>query len=387
LRDDGGEGQRLRHEGVQSRGRRLNAGAFDLSAVRAELPVLARLAYLNTGTAGPLPRRAAEAVAAWTFRTAEEGRSGTALFEELLAMRERLRGELARLLNAPSESIALTASTTDGCNIVLRGLGIGPGDEVVTTDSEHPGLFGGLVASGATIRIAEIRDRPAAEALAALEAQIGPRTRLVGLSHVSWLTGAVLPLRELAGRGFPLLVDGAQGAGAIPVDVVELGCDFYTVSAQKWLLGPEATGALYVRPDRVEELGMAFPSYMSWRHPDYVPKPGAARFDPGWIPAGSLAGLLESLAFVEEAGADRFARARAVTERCRELLADRGLDVLSEPGQGTLVSFRVDEPEEVVRRLAQAGVVVRDLPGTGIVRASCGFWTSDEDLERLLSGL
>jgi L-cysteine/cystine lyase len=349
--------------------------------------VLARLAYLNAGTAGPLPRRAAEAVAAWTLRTAAEGRAGKALFEELLAMRERLRGELARLLNAPSGSLALTTSTTDGCNIVLRGLELGPGDEVVTTDSEHPGLFGGLLASGATMRVAEIRDRPAAEALAALEAQIGPRTRLIAVSHVSWLTGAVLPLPELAGRGLPLLVDGAQGVGAIPVDVVELGCDFYTVSAQKWLLGPEATGALYVRPDRVEGLLMAFPSYMSWEHPDYVPRPGAARFDPGWIPAGSLAGLLESLAFAEEAGAERFARARAATERCRELLAERGVEVVTEAGQGTLVSFRASEPEKLVQRLADAGVVVRDLPGTGLVRASCGFWTSEEDLERLASGI
>ena len=71
-------------------------------------------------------------------------------------------------------------------------------------------------------------------------------------------------MAELAGRGAPLLVDGAQAAGAIPVDVEELGCDFYTVSAQKWLLGPDVTGALYVRPERVEELRMTFPSYGSW---------------------------------------------------------------------------------------------------------------------------
>jgi L-cysteine/cystine lyase len=334
-----------------------------------------------------LPLRSAEAIARWTLRTAEEGRSSKALFDELLEMRERLRGELAGLLNAPSGSIALTAATTDGCNIVLRGLELGPGDEVVTTDSEHPGLFGGLLASGATLRIAKIRERPAADALAALEAQVSERTRLIALSHVSWLTGAVLPLRELSAHGIPLLVDGAQGAGALPVDVAELGCDFYTVSAQKWLLGPEATGGLYVQPERVEELRMAFPSYLSWEHPAYVPRPGAARFDPGWIPVGSLAGLLESLRFAAEAGEERFAWARAMTERCRELLAGRGADVVTEPGQGTLVSFRADEPERLVARLGESGVVVRDLPGTGFVRASCGFWTSEEDLERLAAGV
>jgi L-cysteine/cystine lyase len=253
----------------------------------------------------------------------------------------------------------------------------------VTTDSEHPGLFGGLVASGATLRIAEIRRRPAGDALAALESQLTERTRLVALSHVSWLTGAVLPIRELAGRGYPVLVDGAQAAGAIPVDVQELGCDFYTVSAQKWLLGPEATGALFVHPERVEELRLTFPSYLSWQFPDYVPRPGAERFDPGWIPAGSLAGLVESLAFASEIGPHRFERAREASARCRELLSER-VEVVTEPGQATLVTWRADDPSHVAEKLSERGVVVRDLPGTDWVRASCGFWTSDDDLERLV---
>jgi L-cysteine/cystine lyase len=359
----------------------------DLAEIRAQLPVLERMAYLNAGTMGPLPRRSADVLARWTIRTAEEGRSGRTLFDEILAMRERVREEIGRLVNAPPGTIALTSASTDGCNIVLTGLGLGPGDEVVTTDSEHPGLFGGLVASGATVRIAEIRDRAASDALPLLDAQLSERTRLIALSHVSWLTGAILPIRELAGRGIPVLVDGAQGAGAIPVDVAELGCDFYTVSAQKWLLGPEATGALYVRRERIEELRMTFPSYMSWQHPDYLPRPDAARFDPGWIPTGSLAGLLESLAFAEEVGEARFSRARAMADRCRELLVERGLEVVTEPGQATLVSFRAEQPDALASRLLESGVVVRDLPGTGFVRASCGFWTSEEDLERLVSGI
>jgi L-cysteine/cystine lyase len=335
---------------------------------------------------GPLPRRTGEAVARWTRRLVDEGRSSKALFEELLALRETLRAEIGRLLNAPEGSIALTTATTDACNIVITGLGIGPGDEVVTTDSEHPGLFGGLVASGATLRIAAIRERPAADALAALEEQLTERTRLIALSHVSWLTGAILPIRELAGRGVPVLVDGAQAAGAIPVDVGELGCDFYTVSAQKWLLGPEATGALFVRPDRVKELRMTFPSYVSWQFPDYVPRPGAERFDPGWLPSWSLAGLLESLSFASEIGPDRFAHAREASARCRKLLS-KCAEVVTEPDQATLVAWRADDPADVAEKLAGRGVVVRDLPGTGWVRASCGFWTSEEDLERLVRAI
>jgi L-cysteine/cystine lyase len=362
----------------------------DLKAVRAGLPVLERCAYLNAGTNGPLPRRTAEIMSRALERDLLEGRSSKSYFESMLTGREELRAALARFLGTSPETIALASSTTEGCNVVITGLGIGRGDEVVTTDSEHPGLFGGLKASGATVHAVELKDRPAEEALEALEAAITPRTRLIALSHVSWLTGAFFPVRELAGRGIPLLVDGAQATGAIPVDVEELGCDFYTVSAQKWLLGPDVTGALYVRPERVEELRMAFPSYGSWdweSEVPYTPKRSAARFDPGWIPPGSVDGLLASLAFADEAGEERFEHARAMARRLREILAER-YDVITDPGQATLVTWKAEgESAEVVARLAESGVIVRDLPGLGWVRASCGFWTSDEDLDRLVAGL
>ena len=349
--------------------------------------MLGRCAYLNTGSFGPLPRATVAAMQAVQRRELEEGRSSRAYFQHVLDEREVLRAELAGLLGTHSERIALTSSTTEGCNIVLRGLGIGPGDEVVTTDSEHPGLFGGLVASGATLRIAAIRERPTAEILPTIQAQITPRTRLIAISHVSWLNGAVLPVRELAGHGIPVLVDGAQGAGAIRIDVEELGADYYTVSAQKWLLGPAATGALYVAPDQLADCRVAFPSYFSWELPDFKFRNGAVRFEGSWTPAAAIAGLLASLAFATEAGDDRFTCAHQAAERCRALLLEHGADVVTEPDQATLVSWRTDEPEALVDRLAEQSVVVRALPGTGLVRASCGYWTSDEDLQRLIRRL
>jgi L-cysteine/cystine lyase len=324
-------------------------------------------------------------------RDLEEGRSSSEYFEAMLARREELRAALARFLRAPENTIALTTSTTEGCNVVLNGLRIGEGDEVVTTDSEHPGLFGGLVASGADIRTVSVRDLPVSEVADALEAAIGERTKLIAVSHVSWLTGAVFPVEALAGRGVPVLVDGAQAAGAIPLSLPELGCDFYTVSAQKWLLGPDVTGALYVRPERVEGLRMAMPSYGSWEFGDdhaYEPKAGAGRFDPGWLSAASGDGLLESLAFAEEAGQERFAHAAEMAGHLRHMLEAAGHEVVTEPGQATLVTWKTQEDsKDVVERLGDAGVVVRDMPGLGWLRASCGFWTNHDDLERLIGAL
>ena len=129
------------------------------------------------------------------------------------------------------------------------------------------------------------------------------------------------------------------------------------------------------------------PSYFSWKLPDYELKDTAVRFEGSWTPPASVAGLLASFAFAAEAGEERFARAREAADRCRALLLQGGAEVVTEPGQATLVSWRADDSEAVVERLAGRDVIVRELPGTGLVRASCGYWTSEDDLERLVRGL
>jgi L-cysteine/cystine lyase len=352
---------------------------------RAQFPVLERYAYLNAGTFGPMSRAVAGAMAAEQQRALEEGRINRAAFVRYLEDRARVRERFARLLGVPIEHIALTTSTSEGCNVVLNGLGLGADDEIVTTDSEHFGLIGPLAVSPATVRVAHVRNLPAGDAYETILAEVGPRTRLIALSEVLWITGHRLPWRELReATGVPVLVDGAQSAGAIPVDATE--ADFYTVSAQKWLCGPDLTGALSVRdPD---SLRLAQPSYLSQREyhlgkVTFEPHEGADRFDTHFTPLAVTAGLLASFELHPEW---RFERAAEASARCRELLAER-VEVVTEPGHANLVSFRAADPEATVARLAENGVIVRDLPSTGLVRVSCGWWTSDEDLNRLVAAL
>ena len=204
------------------------------------------MAYLNAGTFGPLAQETVDAMVAQENLELEQGRSGKPYFDNLVGTRGRVRELFAGLLGTTLGQVAVTASTTTGCQIVLSGLRLEAGDEIVTTDEEHFGLLGPLHVSGARVRVAATRGRTGEEALEAVLGEVGPRTRLVALSHVSWMTGHILPLDEIkAQTNVPLLVDGAQSVGAIPVELGDV--DFYTVSGQKWLCGPDATGALYVR--------------------------------------------------------------------------------------------------------------------------------------------
>ena len=275
------------------------------------------------------------------------------------------------MLGVDSASIALVESTSRGCATVLAGLGLSGEDEVITTDQEHFGLTGPLYATGARVVIVEADED-------ALLGAITPRTRLIATSHVLWTTGQRLDLARLKREsGLALLIDGAQGAGAIPVDVGEL--DFYTVSAQKWLCAPDPAGALYVRDPAM--VRVKTPSYFSQDSYElsgaFVPKENAPRFDAGWIGVPGLVGIRAALGTHPEW---RYERAAEAAARCAELLTPH-VEVVTPPGHSTLVSFRPNgDATELVKRLEEQGVIVRELPGRNLVRASCGWWTSDEDL-------
>jgi L-cysteine/cystine lyase len=350
-----------------------------LDEARAQFPVFERYAYLNTGSSGPLPQAAVDAFQARLERDLTEGRSGKAYIEDLFELRERVRSGIAAVLGTSAELVALADSTTRGCQIAVAGLGLGADDEIVTSDEEHFGLLGQLHAGGARVVVAEADED-------ALLAAVTPRTRLIAVSHVLWTTGRRLDLARLRrADGPPLLVDGAQSAGAIPVDLA--GVDFYTVSAQKWLCGPEPSGALFVRDP--ERLRVALPSAFSPEghgEPDgsFVPKDGARRFDSGWIGAPALAGLEAALGVHPDW---RYEGGSAATAGCRELLAPL-VDVVTPPSQATLVSFRPPgDPAALVAALGERGVIVRELPGRNLVRVSCGWWTSEDDLGRLVAGV
>ncbi len=360
---------------------------MDPARLRSEFPVLERVAYLNAGTDGPVPRRGHDAAVARLRLELDGGRSGAAYFEALKDLAVQLRARLAGFMACEPDDVALTRSTTDGMSTALSAIrDVGPGDEVLTSDEEHPGLLAPLEVARRRLGF-EVRMAPFAEIANA----IGPRTKLVACSHVSWVGGKVVDAAALRASGVRVILDGAQGIGAVPLDMGELGCDFYAASGQKWMCGPDGSGCLYVRREVANELDPPWPGYGSLAEParasELIAHEGARRFDMGVAPGPATSWALAAAEMYAEYGlAEMNERAADLAEQLADGLRERGREVAPR-GRSTLVSWHSDDPEGEVARLADAGVVVRHLPGRGLVRASVGAWSTEDDLERLLSAL
>jgi selenocysteine lyase/cysteine desulfurase len=351
--------------------------------LRSSFPVFRRVAYLNAGTNGPIPGPAIDAAQQRLDGELDLGRSGERHWESLKALHANRRTALAGLLGCDEGEVALTHSTTDGVNVVLSALDLGEGDEVVTTDEEHPGLLAPLASArdhrGITITVAPFDQ--VADA-------VSERTRLIACSHISWMNGSVVDTDALRQTGVSVLLDGAQGLGAIPVDVRELGCDYYAASGQKWLCGPDGTGCLYVKADRLEHLtppSLGFQDLEDPHDPLELKLYGdARRFDEGFVTGFSAAWSLSSIELLAAYGWENVhSRAAGLAATLAERLAERGFDVAPR-GNTTLVAWRDDDCEACVKRLDANGVIVRYLPGAGLVRAAVGAWNDEDDIERLL---
>src|SRR5579863_1767650 len=179
-------------------------------------------------------------------------------------MRESLRGKLARMLRVSADEIAITRNTSEGSNIIVKGVDLKPGDEVIVTDHNHPSNGDswkvrarreGFVVKSLPITVPA---RSAAELVSSFEAAITPRTRVIAITHLTSTTGILFPAREIAAlarkRGIYMHLDGAQTFGALDVNLQDIGCDSYATSAHKWLMGPLEAGLLYVRAERIPRI-------------------------------------------------------------------------------------------------------------------------------------
>ncbi len=378
-----------------------------IPAIREALPATAAGIYLNTGAAGPLPRETARAMAdaeSWELRT---GRADRNYWEDAVERRAEARGAVAAVLGTDPGSIALTHAATDGMNIATWAVDWRAGDRAVTTNLEHAGGLGPLWAVrdrwGVDLAVADLGTGgdPAA-AVEAMDRAIVPGTRLVSLSHVSWATGAQLPVRDIAemahARGALVAVDGAQAAGAIPVSVEDLGADFYAVPGQKWLLGPEGIGAVYCARSVLDKPRLAFAGWASFESIDQAaqgkPWPDARRFEHSTLHVPSVLGFARSAAWLS-----MFVGLPWIHERIGRLAGEAAARLADVPGvelltprehMAGLVSFRIAgwTAGAALRELEQRTLcIARTIPPLDAIRISVGFFNTDAELHRFRDGV
>ena len=374
--------------------------AEKVAAIRDALPALGAGIYLNTGSVGPMPAETAAAMAEIVDYELRVGRAAMDYWDAFLERFAEARGAVAAVVGADVDEIAITHSTSAAMNAAAWSVDLRRGDRIVTTHAEHPGALGPVHAvaarTGAEV-VAVAVDGDDERILEAFDEAILPGTRLVVLSHVLWTTGARLPIEAIArvahDRGAVVAVDGAQAAGAIPLRVAELGVDFYAIPGQKWLLGPEGTGALWASPGVTVRSLVSTGSWFTYEEIGVdraVPRPDARRFDDGGPYRPGITGFARScgwlsmyvgLPWIHERGQ---AMARVAADR---LAAIEGVELLTPRDRmATLVTFRLrgwDAATALTELAARTFAIARTIPPLDALRISVGFFTTEDEIERV----
>ncbi len=376
-----------------------------LQQIRQEMPATMVHNYLNTGTFGPLPTCVIQAMQERLQHELLNGRLGTDAFQKLADIYADARQHVATLLHADVQEIALTDNTSEGMNIITNGINWKEGDEAITTNHEHMGALAPLYQSrdrfGIVLRMADLGPQADHPVLEAIQALLTPHTRLISLSHVTWTIGAVLDIQAVGrlGRehGIPVVVDGAQSAGAIPLNMKELGVDFYAIPMQKWLCGPDGTGALYTRRESLHYVTPTNVGYWSVKHEEGIEwelVDHAQRFEVGGRQTAALAGQAAVLHWLEETVGYEWLYAHISSLHTYAYSALKnipGLTMLTpKPGVSGLLTFQlqgIDDAEVVKTLCDKHNIYIRNIPSTKVLRISTGFYNTEEEIDQLVQAL
>jgi L-cysteine/cystine lyase len=375
-----------------------------LDGLRNQLPAVTATRYFNAGSNGPIPIPAHQALVEQATEDLEVGRCDLAFYGKRKDESTQLRETIAGIFNANVSEVAIMRSTTEGMNAALNGVLWRAGDEVITTQLEHICLYSAIGSVshrfGVTVRTVDIGDG-GGDVLGALAKAVTPRTRVIAISHVQWTTGAIMPLKEIADfareRGILTIIDGAQGAGQVAVDFHALGVDAYCQAGQKWLCGPNSSGFMLLRDDRLGDFRTSYLRYGTFDTAGYVtPPPGAARFEMGETYGPAIAAFNTGLEWLrDEVRFDWLvARNAALGKRCFDALKKvDGVTVLTPEGKmAGMVNFNIAgmPPKDVSDRLAERGQTIRFVdqrPAMASARISTAWWTTEEEVDDLVAAI
>lgn len=362
--------------------------------LRAAIPALDGTAYFNTGASGPSPQPVLDAASEGLTAHENSHVNGDpyAFTAETL---DQTRERVADFIGAAPGEIALTESTTHGINQIAAAMSWSADDVVVRTNVEHPA---GMLPwtrlrdrCGIDVRVLECpkgRIDRAAFRTAVQDA------RLVCLSGITWTHGTRLPVADLVeiahAAGARVLVDAVQMVGQVPVAVADWGADYVAAAGHKWLLGPWGAGFLYVNDDVVGDLDPAMIGFNSVEDPFAATPtfwPDARRFEIGTISPAPYLGLQAAIDVIERVGLTPIQdHIDALTEELITAIPPERLLSPTDRESG-LVTIDVPDPEATVERLAEAGVIVREIPLIDAIRVSVHAFNTRTDIDALLAAL
>jgi isopenicillin-N epimerase len=381
-----------------------------VNEIRAQMPLLQSCIFLNNGSDGPQPAKAQGAFIQ-TQRFLEEG----CLFWPELGPKKseryyRLKQKVAGLMGTRPGQLALMRSVSEGISMVANGFQWLPGDEVVISDEEHESNLLPWIEMakryGVVLRAVKLYGDEGS-LLERFASTISDKTRLIAVSHITCETGYHLPMQELCSlareRSIPVLVDGGQAFGQVPVNVEDMGCDFYLAPGYKWILGSSATAFLYLRDDWTERLstsawGDKMQTSLDRSSYSYEPRPGTGRFEYGNKSLPLYSVTEGSIDFLMSIGLDQiYAQIAGNREYLHGLLRDHdgikflsrgkysrpsGILTIAIPGLSgdTIVQQLWEEAKVVVRSTHRGGGHEKGETG---VRLCTGFYNTKEELEQV----
>ena len=372
-------------------------------------PALSNKSYFNYGGQGPLPQAALDGIFTAYQQIQAQGPFGIKTSKLVMQESNLTRQAIALELGVSAGSIALTENVTAGCNIALWGLNWQPGDRILVSDCEHPGVIASIKEICRRFQVSIdffplLATLNSGDPVEVITAYLQPQTRLVVLSHVLWNTGQVLPLAEIstAIHQYPqstdriyILVDAAQSVGLLPLNLGELGIDFYAFTGHKWWCGPEGVGGLYIHPDLINDLD---PTFIGWRGLDYS-KPDlplindARRYEVATSAYPLYAGLRASIELHQTWGSsiDRATKIISLATYLWEQLQQvSGIKCLNQTApQSGLVSFQVESGnhDKLVQSLEDKDFYLRTIVDPDCIRACTHYFTTTAEIDKLIQCL
>jgi selenocysteine lyase/cysteine desulfurase len=364
------------------------------------------VSYLNFGGLGSCPLPVLNSFWEWTRN---EERAPNAGHDEKLwtSVKEKLARVLGKTCR--KEDLGLISCATEGINMIINGLPLKKGDEVITSTHEHVamnvGLLNRMQRDGIVIRLFEPDLKSAVGNVDRIAGLINARTRLIFVSHVTCTTGQLFPAREIAklahDKGVWFGLDGAQAPICVPFDIVETGADFYACSTHKWIMGPKRTGFIYVRQGLLDTVrpiigGASTSQSNDITKNDLVLFPSAQRYEYGTQNDALFYGLGAAIDFVQGIGPDRiWNHNHALAEKFYAGLRQMpGVEILSpqeEAYRTAMISFRMKAYDftKINEHLAKEKIRARTVTEGGLncIRVSFHICNHDGEVTKILEAL